>query len=93
MLNSIDVVNESFEYVRVFNLYQSPFLASGYEQQSIVLYKAIIKGRIKYLSKGWDKRLSTNLNARGDRISKNLASHFKLFFDKDAYNFFNVMRY
>ncbi len=77
MLKIIDIVNENYEYERVFNVYQSPFINSEYEQQSINLYKTIIKGRIKYLTADWDKKLAHNLKARGATISKNIDIQIK----------------
>jgi ATP-dependent helicase/nuclease subunit B len=94
MINMTDLVYENFEYTRVFNLYQSPFLVSSYSHSAIYLYKALIKGRVKYLSKGWDKILLKNLQLKGVWISDNLKhqiENLKLFLEP-FYNFTSQKR-
>jgi len=84
MINILDLVFEKFEYGRAFNLYQSPFFKSAYSHQSIYLYKALIKGRVKYLSRDWDTKLIKNLQLRGEWISDNLKQqieNLKLFLE------------
>jgi len=72
MINILDLIYEKFEYDRAFNLYQSPFLKSAHSHQSIHLYKTVIKARIKYLTRDWDKKLLKNMQLKGDWISDNL---------------------
>jgi ATP-dependent helicase/nuclease subunit B len=84
LISVIDVVNENFEYNKIFTLYQSPFFKSGYNYLAVILYKALVKGRIKYLVKNWDEKLLNNLQSKGERISDNLhvqIKKLKLFLD------------
>lgn len=70
MINLLDLVQENFEYERVFHLYQSPFFESVDKYESIYLYKAIIKGRVKYLTRDWEIKLEKNLKAKGEWLRK-----------------------
>jgi ATP-dependent helicase/nuclease subunit B len=89
MINLVDMIYENFEFDRVFSLYQSPFLKTAYSYQSISLYKKLISGRVRYLSKNWDVVLLKNLKAKGDWINEPLKEQIGKFttFLQPFYNF------
>ncbi|KAA3614952.1 MAG: hypothetical protein D8M58_10895 [Calditrichaeota bacterium] len=83
LLSVLDVIDENFEYGRVSNIIQSPFLNKEGTNYNY-LFKAIIKNRIRFLTSGWDERLIKSINRSGDRISEILEqqiTHLKTFLE------------
>ncbi len=93
LLNLLDLINENFEYGRVFSLLQSPFLAQT-DLNFSLLYKAIINNRVRYLTAGWEARLLKSQKRRGEKMTDELAEQIAAlkFFLKPFYDFNNQKR-
>jgi len=71
LINLVDLIYENYEYGRVSNLLQTPFLKKEGLNYSHLI-KTIIKNRIRFLNTGWDERLLSSMKKSNDRITDDL---------------------
>lgn len=88
LINTVDLICENFEYSRVFNILQSTFLQTTGTNYNL-LFKAIVKNRIRFLNKGWELRLVENIKRSGERVTENLRQQMEdvIFFLSPFYKF------